>query len=62
MMFEPYYANGDPGAPLHLSYLRAVAQGPECPDWSENVGRDPQNMPYPKFRLRHPGQFCRHGR
>jgi pilus assembly protein CpaD len=49
VMLEPYYANGDPAAPLHLSYLRAVAQGPECPDWSENVGRDPQNMPYPNL-------------
>jgi Flp pilus assembly protein CpaB len=49
VMLEPYYANGDHAAPLHLSYLRAVAQGPECPDWSENVGRDPQNMPYPNL-------------
>lgn len=49
VMLEPYYANGDPAAPLHLSYIRAVAQGPECPDWSENVGRDPQNMPWPNM-------------
>lgn len=49
VLLEPYYANGDPAAPLHLSYLRAVAQGPECPDWSENIGRDPQNMPWPNM-------------
>ena len=49
VLLEPYYANGDPSAPLHLSYIRAVAQGPECPDWSENIGRDPQNMPYPNL-------------
>ncbi len=49
VLLEPYYANGDPSAPLHLSYIRAVAQGPECPDWSENIGRDPQNMPWPNM-------------
>jgi pilus assembly protein CpaD len=49
VLLEPYYANGDAQAPLHLSYLRAVAQGPECPDWSENIGRDPQNMPSPNM-------------
>jgi pilus assembly protein CpaD len=49
VLLEPYYANGNPAAPLHLSYLRAVAQGPECPDWSENIGRDPQNMPWPNM-------------
>lgn len=49
VMLEPYYANGDPGAPLHISYLRAVAQAPECGDWSENLARDPQNMPWPNL-------------
>ncbi len=49
VMLEPYYANGDPGAPLHISYLRAVAQAPECGDWSEDLARDPQNMPWPNM-------------
>lgn len=43
---EPYFANGDPSAPLRLSYLQFVAVPPDCPDWSENIGRDPQNMPW----------------
>lgn len=49
VLLEPYYVNGDPSAPLRLSYLRMVAQGPDCPDWSENIGRDPQNMPFPNL-------------
>ncbi|HSD91630.1 MAG TPA: CpaD family pilus assembly protein [Methyloceanibacter sp.] len=44
---EPYFANGDPSAPMRLSYLQFVAEPPECPDWSENIGRDPKNMPWP---------------
>jgi pilus assembly protein CpaD len=46
---EPYFANGDPSAPLRLSYLRIVAKAPDCPDWSENVAADPQNMPWPNM-------------
>jgi pilus assembly protein CpaD len=46
---EPYYANGDPSAPLRLSYLRVIAKAPDCGDWSENLARDPQNMPWPNL-------------
>jgi pilus assembly protein CpaD len=46
---EPYFAKYDPGAPLRLSYLEYVAQGPDCPDWSEDMGRDPQNLPWPNM-------------
>jgi len=46
---EPYYSNGDPAAPLRVSYLQYVADPPDCPDWSENVARDPQNMPWPNM-------------
>lgn len=46
---EPYFANYDPSAPLRLSYLRTVAKAPDCPDWSENIARDPQNMPWPNM-------------
>lgn len=44
---EPYYASGDPYAPLRVSFVQVVAVGPDCPDWSENLARDPQNMPWP---------------
>ena len=43
---EPYYFGGDPAAPIRLSYLQVVAVPPDCPDWSENIARDPQNMPF----------------
>ncbi len=46
---EPYFANYDPSAPLRISYLRTVAKAPDCPDWSENIARDPQNMPWPNM-------------
>lgn len=46
---EPYYAKYDPTAPLRLSYLEYIAQGPDCPDWSENLARDPQNLPWPNM-------------
>ena len=46
---EPYFANSDPGAPLRISYLQFVAEPPDCPDWSENIGRDPHNMPWPNM-------------
>ncbi len=46
---EPYFAKWDPAAPLRLSYLEIVAKGPDCPDWSENLARDPQNMPWPNM-------------
>ena len=46
---EPYFANGDPSAPVRLSYLQFVAEPPDCPDWSENIGRDPKNMPWPNM-------------
>jgi pilus assembly protein CpaD len=46
---EPYFAKWDPAAPLRLSYLEYVAQGPDCPDWSENLARDPQNLPSPNM-------------
>lgn len=47
VVLEPYYAGGDPAAPLRLSYLTYIAKAPDCVDWSENVGSDPQNMPFP---------------
>jgi pilus assembly protein CpaD len=46
---EAYHASGR-DAPLRLSYMRYVAQAPECgQDWSENLARTYQNTPYPNF-------------
>ena len=39
----------DGGAPVRLSYLRYVAEGPECRDWTTNLAEEPRNLPYPSF-------------
>jgi len=46
---EPYQANGGE-APLRVSYMRYVAEAPECgQDWSQNLAANYQNTPYPNF-------------
>lgn len=39
----------DQHGPIQLSYLRYVAEGPDCGDWSQNLASDPQNVPYANF-------------
>ena len=46
---EAYHAGGG-DAPLRISYLRYVADAPDCgQDWSENLASAYQNTPYPNF-------------
>jgi len=45
----PYYQEEDPQPPLKISYVRYVAQGPECGDWSDNLGDDDRNGYYKNF-------------
>jgi pilus assembly protein CpaD len=46
---EAYQASGR-DAPVRLSYMRYVADAPNCgQDWSENLARNYQNTPYPNF-------------
>ena len=47
--FEPYFGDGAPDAPVRLSYLRYVAVGPVCGDWSTNLARSPRNQEHPNF-------------
>lgn len=49
VVFEPYYGGGDSSAPLRLSFLRHVAIGPECGDWSTNAAINPSNQSHPNF-------------
>lgn len=42
-------ASYDQHGPIELSYLRYVAEGPDCRIWSENLAKDSQNMPHPNF-------------
>jgi pilus assembly protein CpaD len=46
--FTAYNADGGK-PPVKISFLRYVAEGPTCGDWSENLAEDPQNVAYPDF-------------
>jgi pilus assembly protein CpaD len=46
---EPYDDRRDASAPVRLSYLRYVAEGPECGAWPSNLADDRRNLPYPNF-------------
>jgi pilus assembly protein CpaD len=46
---EAYRASGR-DAPLRLSYMRYVAEAPNCgQDWSQNLARNYQNTPWPNM-------------
>jgi pilus assembly protein CpaD len=48
VVIEPY-RDRDASAPLRLSYMRFVAEGPECGRWTSNLAEDSRNLPYPNF-------------
>lgn len=46
---EAYSAEGAGDPPIRVSYLRYVAEPPQCGDWSTNLAYDPTNLPYPNL-------------
>jgi pilus assembly protein CpaD len=46
---EPYHERRDANAPVRISYLRYVAEGPECGQWPTNLADDRRNLPYPNL-------------
>ena len=46
---EAYDAEGSGEPPIRVSYLRYVAEPPQCGDWSTNLAYEPMNLPYPNF-------------
>jgi pilus assembly protein CpaD len=46
VQFDAYSGSGGAAAPIKVSYRTFVARGPECGDWSDNLARDPKNIPY----------------
>ena len=46
---EAYSQDGDAQAPIRVSYLRYVAEGPDCGAWTTNLAHEPQNLPYPNM-------------
>jgi pilus assembly protein CpaD len=49
VVVEPYHDTRHAGAPIRLSYLRYVAEGPECGLWPTNLAEDRRNLPYANF-------------
>lgn len=44
---EAYNAEGSGSPPIRVSYLRYIAEPPQCRDWSTNLAYEPTNLPYP---------------
>jgi pilus assembly protein CpaD len=44
---EPFDASGQSSPPVKLSFLRYVAEGPECGHFGTNLANDPRNLPAP---------------
>lgn len=49
IQIEAYHSEGEPQPPIQLSYMRYVAEAPQCGDWSTNLAREPANLPYPNL-------------
>lgn len=49
MSVEPFDAEGEHNPPIQVSFLRYVAEGPECGHWPTNLAREPRNLPYPNM-------------
>jgi pilus assembly protein CpaD len=46
---EAYNAEGTGDPPIRVSYMRYVAEPPQCGDWSTNLAYEPMNLPYPNL-------------
>lgn len=46
---ESYPAARGAQPPIRVSYLRYVADAPECGRWPTNLAREPYNLPYPNL-------------
>lgn len=49
VVIEPYREARGGSAPIRLSYLRYVAEGPQCGLWPTNLAEDRRNLPYANF-------------
>ncbi len=47
--FATFVPQGDPEAPITVSYKGYVAKGPECGLWTRNLAESRQNLPYENF-------------
>lgn len=56
---EPYQA-GHGNAAVRISYMRYVAEAPECGIWPTNLAHDPGNAPYANFGCATQRNFAMH--
>lgn len=49
VVIEPYREARGASGPIRLSYLRYVAEGPQCGLWPTNLAEDRRNLPYANF-------------
>jgi pilus assembly protein CpaD len=46
---EHYHEDRDAQPPIRVSYLRYVADGPECGHWPTNLAEEPKNLAHPNL-------------
>jgi pilus assembly protein CpaD len=46
---DAYHSEGEPQPPVRLSYMKYVAEAPDCGMWPTNLGYEPANLPYPNL-------------
>jgi pilus assembly protein CpaD len=46
---EAYHEDKDPQPAIRVSFMRYVAEAPECGRWPTNLASEPNNLPYPNF-------------
>lgn len=46
---EAYHEDRDQQPAVRISYLRFIAEAPECGRWPTNVADESANLPYPNF-------------
>jgi len=50
MVVEAYAQEGGSSEPpIKISYLRYIAEGPQCGQWPENLAYNPNNLPHPNM-------------
>lgn len=49
IVVEAYAEDSDPQPPIRVSYTSYTAEAPKCGNWSTNLARQPDNLPYADF-------------
>jgi pilus assembly protein CpaD len=55
---EAVQAQGDAQAPIRISYLRYVAEGPQCSKWPTNLATTNSNLNYPNLGCANQANFA----